>query len=73
MFAEKQPDEKYWGKLDKLIRLMYKNINFEEALRQIREGKYELTISSKAKYFISLYDEYCFNIDYQKQMAEDYQ
>lgn len=52
---------------------MHKNSLFEAALDLIKAADLPLAVSAKAKHFDSLYDEYCFNIDYAKQMAEVYQ
>lgn len=73
IFNEKFPTEAYWEQLNELISIMHKNSLFETALDLIKSDDLPLAVSAKAKHFDSLYDEYCFNIDYAKQMAEAYQ
>ena len=73
LFKEDNPNDIYWKQLEELFGLMYKNSFFEDALVLIEQETLPLSVSSKFKYFKNEYYEHCFNIDYEKQMAEAYQ
>lgn len=72
-FKESSPNDGYWKQLEELFGLMHKNTSFEEALKLIGQETLPLSIRAKFIHFENAYYEYCFNIDYAKQMAEAYQ
>lgn len=73
ILEEDNPDQQYWKELDELMELMYKNDIFEKALKLMHKEKLTLPVRSKFIHFEASYEELCYNIGCQEQLAEMYQ
>ncbi len=72
LLSEEHPTKEYWKQLDELIRAMTNSKLLEETFKLIKKEECSLAVNSKLKHFIREYEEHCFNVDYQRQMAENY-
>jgi len=73
LFSQTETDNKFWDQMHELFGYVKDDKNFEYAIKSLGTENYSHSISSRIKHFIDMYEEYCFVVEYEKQMAENYQ
>lgn len=72
ILSEAEPTEGFWGEMDELVRLMHKKRHFEKALEEIKKKKLPIHMMARVRHLTNTYDEYDFEVEYNRQMAENY-
>jgi hypothetical protein len=72
ILSEADPTEVFWKEIDELVRLMHKKDHFEKALEDIKRKKQPLHMMARVRHLVNAYDEYDFEVEYNRQMAESY-
>jgi len=72
-FKIEKPTVDYWKQLDQLINSMPENKLLEDALELINKEDLPLEIRARFKHFSSEYWRLVFNIQYNRQMMEEYE
>ena len=73
ILSETEPTEIFWREMDELIRLMYNKEHFEKALKRIKKKEMPLHMRARIRHFSNAYDEYDFEVEYNRHMAECYE
>ena len=60
----RKPNKNYWNQLESSFELIYKNEDFEAALKLLENENLPLTIKAKFKHFAKAYNEYWYYTDY---------
>jgi hypothetical protein len=72
ILSEAEPTELFWREMHELIRLMHKKKYFEKALEEIKKKELPLYLMARVRHLSNAYDEYDFEVEYNRQMAESY-
>lgn len=72
LLIEAEPNSQFWNEIYELIRIMYNNKQFVDALAMLKNETQPFFLKTRITHLIDVYWEYVFEVNYNKQMEERY-
>ena len=72
ILTEEDPDKAFWEEINEMIRVMHNKKLFEEAITKLNKQNHPLFLKTRIRHLNDAYNEYDFEVEYARQMAENY-